>query len=86
MPRGASPKQERQYAHIKESAKKRGASTKRAEELAARTVNKQRATSARSARSAQGATREQLYAEARKRGIEGRSSMTKEQLAKALRR
>lgn len=42
-PRGVtSPKRKRQYKHIKESAKKRGKSTKRAEEIAARTVNKQR--------------------------------------------
>lgn len=43
MPRGASPKRERQYEHIKESAKQRGESAKRAEEIAARTVNKERA-------------------------------------------
>ncbi|MFF4408917.1 plasmid stabilization protein [Streptomyces sp. NPDC001262] len=43
MPRGASPKRERQYEHIKESAKQRGESTRRAEEIAARTVNKERA-------------------------------------------
>ncbi|WP_405851264.1 plasmid stabilization protein [Streptomyces sp. NBC_00090] len=43
MPRGSSPKRERQYEHIKESAKQRGESTKRAEEIAARTVNKERA-------------------------------------------
>ncbi|MGW3150980.1 plasmid stabilization protein [Streptomyces sp. NPDC001177] len=43
MPRGASPKRERQYEHIKESALDRGESTERAEEIAARTVNKERA-------------------------------------------
>jgi len=43
MPAGSSPKRERQYEHIKESEKKQGASTKRAEEIAARTVNKERA-------------------------------------------
>jgi len=42
-PRGVkSPKRKRQYEHIKESATKRGRSTKRAKEIAARTVNKQR--------------------------------------------
>jgi len=42
-PRGVkSPKRKRQYEHIKESEKKRGRSTKRAKEIAARTVNKQR--------------------------------------------
>ena len=45
MPRGSSPKRERQYEHIKDSAKQRGESTKRAEEIAARTVNKERARS-----------------------------------------
>ena len=43
MPQGSSPKRERQYEHIKESYKDRGRSTDKAEELAARTVNKQRA-------------------------------------------
>ncbi|MEU9418015.1 plasmid stabilization protein [Streptomyces sp. NPDC051000] len=43
MPRGSSPKRERQYEHIKESAEERGEGTKRAEEIAARTVNKERA-------------------------------------------
>jgi hypothetical protein len=45
MPRGSSPKRERQYEHIKDSAKQRGESTRRAEEIAARTVNKERARS-----------------------------------------
>ena len=45
MPRGSSPKRERQYEHIKASAKQRGESTGRAEEIAARTVNKERARS-----------------------------------------
>jgi uncharacterized protein len=43
MPRGASPKRERQYEHIKQSAKKSGRYGGRAEEVAARTVNKIRA-------------------------------------------
>ncbi|MFE9426414.1 plasmid stabilization protein [Kitasatospora sp. NPDC006697] len=43
MPRGSSPKRERQYEHIKESALERGESEDRAEEIAARTVNKERA-------------------------------------------
>jgi hypothetical protein len=45
MPRGSSPKQERQYQHIKDSARARGESPKRATEIAARTVNKERARS-----------------------------------------
>ncbi|MFD9378706.1 plasmid stabilization protein [Streptomyces sp. NPDC059999] len=48
MPRGSSPKRERQYGHIKESAEQRGESTRRAEEIAARTVNKERARSGES--------------------------------------
>jgi hypothetical protein len=43
MPRGSSPKRERQYEHIKESARGRGESDRRATEIAARTVNKERA-------------------------------------------
>ncbi|NGN67550.1 plasmid stabilization protein [Streptomyces sp. A7024] len=105
MPRGSSPKRERQYEHIKKSAKKRGASTDRAEEIAARTVNKARARSGesrtasrsstrdissgrrggqRSHSGAQGPTRDQLYAEARRRNIHGRSTMNKAQLKRAL--
>jgi hypothetical protein len=45
MPRGSSPKRERQYEHIKESEQQRGVSTGRAEEIASRTVNKERARS-----------------------------------------
>nr|WSX53628.1 plasmid stabilization protein [Streptomyces sp. NBC_00974] len=43
MPRGSSPKRERQYEHIKESAEQRGESPEQAKEIAARTVNKERA-------------------------------------------
>jgi hypothetical protein len=105
MPRGSSRKRERQYEHIKESAKERGESTKRAKEIAARTVNKERARAGesktasksstqdmssgrrgglRSHRGAGGPTKDQLYAEARRRGIKGRSSMSKAQLARAV--
>jgi hypothetical protein len=99
-------KRARQYQHIKSSAKKRGASTERAEEIAARTVNKERAragesrsrskTSMRgkspSARGGQrsgtnrpkGRTREQLYEEARRKGVPGRSRMNKAQLQRAV--
>ncbi len=45
MPRGSSPKRERQYEHIKDSARARGESPERATEIAARTVNKERARS-----------------------------------------
>ncbi|MGW3862222.1 plasmid stabilization protein [Streptomyces sp. NPDC005047] len=106
MPQGSSKKRERQYEHIKEGAEKRGTSEGRAKEIAARTVNKERArsgesktastTSTRDKKSAsqrggershsgpQSPTRDQLYAEAKKRNIDGRSSMNKQQLAKAL--
>ncbi|MFF7986512.1 plasmid stabilization protein [Streptomyces sp. NPDC007901] len=105
MPRGSSPKRERQYEHIKESALDRGESQERAEEIAARTVNKERARSGesktasrtsvqdmssgrrggkRSHSGAQGPTYDQLYEEARRRGIEGRSDMNKAQLQRAL--
>ncbi|MFD8373519.1 plasmid stabilization protein [Streptomyces sp. NPDC059688] len=106
MPAGSSSKRERQYEHIKEGAQKRGASAGRAKEIAARTVNKERArsgesktaskTSTRDSKSAsqrggershsgaQGPTRDQLYEEAKKKNIEGRSSMNKDQLRKAV--
>lgn len=106
MPAGSNTKRERQYEHIKESQRERGTSESRAEEIAARTVNKERARSGesrtasktstqdrksayqrggeRSHEGAQGPTKDQLYAEARKKNIDGRSSMNKEQLRKAL--
>ncbi|MCA1220569.1 plasmid stabilization protein [Streptomyces sp. 8L] len=106
MPAGSNRKRERQYEHIKEGAEKRGTSEGRAEEIASRTVNKQRArsgeaksaskTSTRDPKSASqrggqrshsgpgGPTRDQLYEEARKKNIDGRSSMNKEQLRKAV--
>ena len=106
MPAGSSPKRERQYEHVKESAQKRGASTGRAKEIAARTVNKERARSGesktasktstrdpksasqrggqRSHSGAQGPTKDQLYEEAKKKNIDGRSTMNKDQLRKAL--
>ncbi|MEU8838238.1 plasmid stabilization protein [Streptomyces roseus] len=105
MPRGSSPKRERQYEHIKESAEERGESEERAKEIAARTVNKERARAGESETAsklsledmssgrrgglhshsgAQGPTYEQLYAEARRRNIHGRSDMNKTQLKRAL--
>lgn len=105
MPRGSSSKRERQYEHIKESAKDRGESTGRAKEIAARTVNKERARSGeaktasrtstqdmpsgkrggrRSGQGSQGPTYDQLYQEAKRKGVEGRSSMNKSQLQRAL--
>ena len=107
-PRGVKPgtKRARQYEHIKESTKDQGASESRAEEIAARTVNKERARAGesrtRSRTSTQdmsssrrggqrsgtnrpkGRTRDQLYEEAKRMGIEGRSSMSKDQLQRAV--
>jgi hypothetical protein len=105
MPRGSSPKRERQYEHIKESEQKRGRSTGRAKEIAARTVNKERARSGesktrskesvrdmssgrrggqRSGHGPGGQTYRQLYAEAQRRGVKGRSKMNKSELEKAV--
>ena len=106
MPQSWSNKRERQYEHIKESAEDRGASERRAKEIASRTVNKNRAQSGESetasrtsvqdmspqqrggqrsgTRRPKGPTRDQLYNEARRRNIKGRSKMTKKQLEHAL--
>ena len=107
MPRAWSAKRERQFEHVKESLQEQGRSPKKAEEIAARTVNKERArageakTSSRSStedissgrrgglRSGKGPggrTKAQLYNEARQQGIEGRSSMSKADLERALSR
>ena len=107
-PRGVKPgtKRARQYEAIKDSQTERGVTEARAEEIAARTVNKERAragesrqrsrTSTQDMSSSQrggrrsgtnrqtGRTRDQLYAEARKLGIEGRSAMNKAQLQRAV--
>jgi hypothetical protein len=100
-----SAKRERQYEHIKSGLKRRGDSEREAEEIAARTVNKERArhgesktkskTSTsdissgrrgglRSHRGPGGRTRDQLYEEAKRKGITGRSKMTKAQLERAV--
>jgi hypothetical protein len=106
MPQQAwSAKRERQYDHIRAGLKERGESEEIAEEIAARTVNKERArhgearessrTSTedissgrrgglRSHRGRAGRTRDQLYEEARRRGIKGRSKMSKAQLEHAV--
>jgi hypothetical protein len=109
MPQQAwSNKRERQYKHVKDSAKARGASTKRAKEIAARTVSKERARtgeareSSRSSRQdissgrrgglrsrsgrSTGQTKEQLYNQAKRLNIKGRSRMNKRQLLAAVNR
>ena len=102
-----SKKRERQYEHIRDSERKQGASTKRAKEIAARTVNKERARSGesrtlsrsstrdmsssrrgglRSHSGARGQTKEQLYNQAKRLNITGRSKMNKRQLLAAVNR
>jgi hypothetical protein len=107
-PRGVKKgtKRARQYEHIKRSQRERGASEDRAEEIAARTVQKERARSGesrersrtstddissgrrgglRSGRSGpRGRTREQLYNDAKRLNVEGRSRMNKRQLLAAV--
>jgi len=107
-PRGVKKgtKRARQYEHVLKSQKEQGRSEDRAEEIAARTVNKEKARSGESrtrsksstrdissgrrggrrsgTNRSKGRTREQLYNEAKKLGIEGRSSMNKQQLQRAL--
>ncbi len=107
MPQKAwSDKRERQYEHIKESEQEQGRSTKRAKEIAARTVNKERARAGEARESSRtsredmssgrrggrrsgtnrekGRTKEQLYNEAKRMNIEGRSRMNKQQLQRAV--
>lgn len=97
MPGAWSNKDERQYDHIVESAKKRGKSQDRAEEIAARTVNQQRREEGRTPnKSTQGTgnpntrlesrTKKELYNRAKDLDISGRSSMTKDELVSAIRR
>jgi hypothetical protein len=107
-PRGVKKgtKLARQYEHIKESERTQGRSQKRAKEIAARTVNKERARKGQASSSSRlsttdmsssrrgglrsgtnrpkGRTKEQLYNEARRLGIEGRSRMNKAQLLRAV--
>jgi hypothetical protein len=107
MPQQAwSAKRERQYEHIEESLESRGTPKKKAKEIAARTVNKERARSGEAKTASRsstddissgrrgglrsgtnrpkGRTKEQLYNEAKRMGIDGRSRMNKEQLQRAV--
>ena len=105
MPKAWNAKRERQYEHIKEDLEDKGRSEDTAEEIAARTVNKERARAGeakekskssvddissgrrgglRSHKGSGGRTRQQLYEEAKKKKVKGRSSMNKEQLEKAV--
>jgi hypothetical protein len=106
MPQAAwSAKRERQYEHIKEGLEDHGRDEDVAEEIAARTVNKERARAGeareasrtstddissgrrgglRSHRGPGGRTRDQLYEEARRKNVKGRSKMSKAQLERAV--
>ena len=95
MPRAWSAKDERQYDHIKESQQERGSGEDKAEEIAARTVNKQRREEGRTPnRRTQGTgnpnlplaerTRDELYNIAKEKKIAGRSSMSKQELVEAV--
>lgn len=100
-----SDKRERQYEHVKEGLEERGRSEDTAEEIAARTVNKERARAGESEQASRtstddisssrrgglrshsgsgGRTKQQLYNEARDKGVKGRSKMTKAQLEQAV--
>ena len=93
-PRGVKKgtKRARQYEHIRKSEMKEGRSEKRAEEIAARAVNKERARSGEAKSASRSSTRgrsasrtrEQLYNDAKKLGIEGRSKMSRGQLQRAV--
>jgi hypothetical protein len=106
-PRGVKKgtKRERQYEHVKESELEAGRSEDKAEEIAARTVNKERARSGEARQSSRlsrrdissgrrgglrsghgpgGRTYDQLYEEAKDKGVKGRSKMNKRQLAGAV--
>lgn len=96
MPATWSKKDERQYEHIVDSSKDRGKSTKKAKEIAARTVNKQRRQDGRTPnKGTQGTgnpnrglderTKDELYNMAKERDISGRSKMSKQELVSALR-
>jgi hypothetical protein len=107
MPQEAwSAKRERQYEHIKDAEREQGVPLKRAKEIAARTVNKERARSGEARESSRtsrqdmssgrrgglrsgtnrtkGRTKEQLYNEAKRLNVEGRSKMNKAQLQRAV--
>lgn len=95
MPKAWSNKDERMYKHIKESAEERGKSEKTAEEIAARTVNKNRREEGRTPnKRTQGTgnpnkpldarSRDELYNIAKEKNVKGRSKMTKAELEKAV--
>jgi plasmid stabilization system protein ParE len=96
MPQAWSDKDERQYEHIKDSSLERGFGEDRAEEIAARTVNKRRRTEGRTPnrrtmgtgnpnRGLDERSRDEVYNRARELNIKGRSKMTRSELVEAIR-
>lgn len=96
MPRAWTDKDERKYEHIRESARERGRTPERAKEIAARTVNRDRREEGRAKEKTSRATgnpntsleertRDELYQRAQELHVEGRSRMTKAELARAIR-
>jgi hypothetical protein len=104
---GWSEKRERQYEHIKEGLEDHGRSEATAQQIAARTANKERARAGEAQQASRtstddisssrrgglrshsgpgGRTKAQLYAEAKRQNVKGRSSMTKAQLERAVTR
>ena len=95
-PRGWTNKDERQYEHVKESVREQGRSEDKAQEIAARTVNKQRREEGRTPNvRTQGTgnpnlplaelTRDELYNRAKEQRVHGRSNMSKQELIESLR-
>jgi hypothetical protein len=105
VPKAWSAKRERQFEHVKDGLEDSGRSEKQAEQIAARTVNKERARAGESKQASKtstddissgrrgglrshsgpgGRTKAQLYEEAKKKNIQGRSSMSKAELEKAV--
>lgn len=84
MPNAWSDKEERQYQHIRDSYQEKGVSRSEAEERAARTVNADRDATGRAKDGNDKPTRDQLYAQAKKMHIDGRSKMNKGELRRAI--
>ena len=96
MPTSWTDKDERQYEHIRRSERERGRAEDRAEEIAARTVNKRRRQEGRTpnrrtsgtgnpTRRLEDRSRDEIYNRARELGVRGRSGMSKAELIDAIR-
>ena len=97
MPRAWSSKDERMYEHVKDSELEQGRPTAKAKEIAARTVNKQRREEGRTpnrttqgtgnpSRGLEARSKQELYNRAKELEVEGRSAMSKDELARAIRK